>query len=121
MYIIERLLKDYPQHKEDIENFGKFLETTVKDVRRIADDSKFNYKWIDAAYRAGPDSDDKSEYIRNMALYEFSFNYDIDFLKMFVTDGSAEGKTVDELRKQLLKETYSEEREIMNKKKLELI
>ena len=121
MYIIERLNRDYPQHAKDIDMFDRFLRAHFKNIENVATDDKNNYRFIDAAYRAkAPDNEPaNAEYIRNMALYEFSFNYDRDFLAGFMPPGeSTAGMTVDDMRRRLLGEEYDEAQERINKEKL---
>lgn len=116
MYIIEKLIKDYPQHKDDIELFDKFLRRSFKDPESFATVEKDNYKWVDGAYAAK--ETDKTDYLKNMANYELSFGFDKDFLLQYADDKDISGMSVDEIRKYLMKEDYDETHENELKKKL---
>jgi len=119
MYIIERLRRDYPQHMEDIDRFDTFLKNHFKNIEKIATDDKDNYRFVDAAYRSKPAEGEpvNVEYLKNMALYEFSFNYDRDFLLEFMPDAT-DDMTVDDIRRRLLGKDYDEAQERINKEKL---
>lgn len=118
MYIIEKLLQDYPQHKEDIENFDLFLHRSFKNPESFAIVEKDNYKWVDAGFKYK--DTDKSESVKNFAYYETSFSFDKDFLAQFVDDIDITNMTVDEIRKYLMKEDYDEEHDNELKEKLGL-
>lgn len=118
MYIIEKLLQDYPQHKEDIEHFDMFLHRSFKSPESFALVEKNNYKWVDAGFKYKDTN--KSESVKNFAYYETSFGFDKDFLAQFAGDVDITNMTVDEVRKFLMKEDYDEEHEMELKKKLGL-
>jgi hypothetical protein len=116
MYIIEKLLQDYPQHKTDIETFDTFLRRSFKDPTQFAVVEKENYKWVNDAYKAKGSNTD--EYLKNMAYYELSFNFDKDFLKQFIGNKNAENMTIDEMRKYLMQDNYDARYETELKEKL---
>lgn len=116
MYIIEKLLQDYPQHKDDIETFDKFLRNSFKDPTVFATVEKDNYKWVNAAYEAKTTRN--AEYLKNLAYYELSFNFDKDFLRQFIDDKNTDTMTVEEMRRYLLKDNYNENHENILKEKL---
>ena len=118
MYIIEKLLQDYPQHKEDIEHFDMFLHRSFKSPESFALVEKDNYKWIDAGFKYKDTN--KSESVKNFAYYETSFSFDKDFLAQFVDNMDITNMTVDEILKYLMKEDYDEEHDKELKKKLGL-
>ena len=121
MYIVEKLLADYPMHADDIKSFDAYLHRVFEHPEKFADTDKFNYKYIDAAYRSKPTNKngEQFEYIKNMALYELSFNYDKDFLSQYI-DKDVSSMSVDDIRKSLLQHDYNIEIEKRNKEKLGL-
>ena len=108
MYIIERLKSDYPVYTEELDRYNQFLHRHGPDetIRKIYDDQKPSFRWVDEAFRHGPGT---AGYNKSMALYQIAVGFDRDFLVTLMPD--AEGMTVDELRRKFLGENYSEEKE----------
>jgi hypothetical protein len=118
MYIIDKLKEKYPQYTENIEQYSQFLSRILSEEskRKIFDDQKDFYRFIDAAYEAGVGT---SLYSKNMCYFGMALNYDLDFLNCLYPDTI--GMDVTEARKFILKECYNEEVEQRNKKKIGLV
>ena len=117
MYIIERLKNDYPQHVKDLETYDAFLRRyyTDTDIRKIFDDSKDSFYWVNEAFKNGPGT---AEYNRCMAYYQGAINFDRDFLRTLVKD--SEHMSVEDMRKSLLGKNYEPEREKILKEKYKI-
>ena len=116
MLIFERLKRDYPKYTDDIVRMEQYMMPRIKNADHVFDDTRENYYWVNEAFKYGPGT---HEYNLNMARYELSINFDKDFLSGFF-DNDVSDKSVDDLRKELLKENYNEETEEKYKEKIRI-
>lgn len=116
MLIFDRLKCDYPKYEKDIDQLGRYMTRICQNPDKLFDDSKENFYWVNEAFKYGPGT---YEYTKNMAIYELSLNYDKDFLQEFFNEDIS-NRNVDELRRELLKESYDEEREKKYKEKIRI-
>ena len=116
MIIFERLRQDYPKYKDDIDLLERYMVSHIANAEKVFDDSKKNFYWANEAFKYGPGT---HEYNLNMARYEMSMNFDKDFLQGFFEEDVSD-KSVDDLRRELLKENYNEETEEKYKAKIRI-
>jgi len=103
MYVIDKLKEIYPEKVNELDEYDKILRRyhKTKDLEKIFDSNKENFKFLVEAYKIGPGH---KGYIRQMAYYEKSLSYDKDFLIFYIKEFSKsvpiglEDKTVEELR-----------------------